>query len=753
MHFTQNPIGSDDQLDLQDNAISFDYAMNSPAALWQDRFGKQHKTVQQALKDVGFKPAGFDFVSGGTLGLGDRDKCVFYPTDGYWYSWNGKLPYVVPVNSSPTPGGKKGWGVVTRDERVVAREALRRTYLEAGLNLVEGSFEAGGTLVNANDVLLQERTGKVFSYSGTYPHTVAAGDTPISAGWSASSELTLRMGLAGSDGATFNLSTTATSFGIPFASFAVWSSGATSDTEKYWWYDNKVWQSNSAGHVLESSPSFSTAHIVPVDGVYLPEHFGAVPGQDCTTAFLRCYQKTGVITLTQGALPYKLGALEFPSKVAIRAIGAPVIEMLQGDGLTPALWFKGDDSYLDPAITIDCATTTRTVVRVDASRVTAHCRVKNQRSVSGSANTTCGLHLATGNRFRGSIHYVDAANAGHPNESVPRAVSIDSVFGKYQLDYMHLENNDSGGLVTTGGDGVIGQIICRNITDQCIYSIPALSGNGAQIKVGEINIDAGEEGVVAGGKSIIDIGHINISSRSGFVLGVQDLTGCLNVGTISFLSTSVGGVVEAPTVTGILRTRSGNTSSPGKVFIGGVYGTAKLGATFGVIAGTLGQISIGQSDVLFVYDAAFANTTSQFMNLSGCQRYSVRNFKMTIYDKDDVLTAASIFTVSLPVSPLATSDWSDVEYYVNTSTNAVSAAQVRVAGLDHANVQAKGVRWQHNVGPYGREATCGPKDSITGVPTIGYWPVNTDLILTGKTAAPFRARVTAAGTPGTWVSY
>lgn len=163
MRFTQNPIGSDDQLDLQDNAISFDYAMNSPAALWEDRFGKQHKTVQQALKDVGFKPAGFDFVSGGTLGLGDRDKCVFYPTDGYWYSWNGKLPYVVPANSSPTPGGKKGWGVVTRDERVIAREALRRTYLAAGYNLVDGSFEQGGKLVNSADALVHEASGKVYT--------------------------------------------------------------------------------------------------------------------------------------------------------------------------------------------------------------------------------------------------------------------------------------------------------------------------------------------------------------------------------------------------------------------------------------------------------------------------------------------------------------------------------------------------------------------------------------------------------------
>ena len=200
MHFTQNPIGSDDQLDLQDNAISFDYAMNSPAALWQDRFGKQHKTVQQALKDVGFKPAGFDFVSGGALGIGDRDKCVFYPTDGYWYSWNGTLPYVVPGNSSPTPGGKKGWGVVTRDERVIAREALSRTYLEAGLNLVEGSFEQGAVISSTTDVVLHEKTGKC--YSGPVGE-VPKGTNPLSGGFVDKSLSTLLEKIVSIDAASF----------------------------------------------------------------------------------------------------------------------------------------------------------------------------------------------------------------------------------------------------------------------------------------------------------------------------------------------------------------------------------------------------------------------------------------------------------------------------------------------------------------------------------------------------------------------
>ncbi|MGL4305915.1 MAG: phage tailspike protein [Mycobacteriaceae bacterium] len=44
-----------------------------------------------------------------------------------------------------------------------SREALRRSYAEAGFNLVPGSFELGGTLANINDVLLQSTTGRGFT--------------------------------------------------------------------------------------------------------------------------------------------------------------------------------------------------------------------------------------------------------------------------------------------------------------------------------------------------------------------------------------------------------------------------------------------------------------------------------------------------------------------------------------------------------------------------------------------------------------
>lgn len=60
------------------------------------------------------------------------------------------------------------------------REALRRSYAEAGYNLVEGSFETGGILTNENDVLLHEKTGK--AYSGP-AGPVAAGTDPTSGGF------------------------------------------------------------------------------------------------------------------------------------------------------------------------------------------------------------------------------------------------------------------------------------------------------------------------------------------------------------------------------------------------------------------------------------------------------------------------------------------------------------------------------------------------------------------------------------------
>ena len=63
------------------------------------------------------------------------------------------------------------------------REALRRSYAEAGYTLVAGSFEQGGVLSNVTDVLLHEVSGKAYSGSGLFPQTVVAWTNPTSSGY------------------------------------------------------------------------------------------------------------------------------------------------------------------------------------------------------------------------------------------------------------------------------------------------------------------------------------------------------------------------------------------------------------------------------------------------------------------------------------------------------------------------------------------------------------------------------------------
>ena len=92
------------------------------------------------------------------------------------------------------------------DSKVISREALRRTYAEAGYNLVDGSFEEGGTLTAATDVLLQKSTGAVYSWTGAYPvggYVVAPGTDPTAVtGYVPRTDVVLRGELASKSGSS-----------------------------------------------------------------------------------------------------------------------------------------------------------------------------------------------------------------------------------------------------------------------------------------------------------------------------------------------------------------------------------------------------------------------------------------------------------------------------------------------------------------------------------------------------------------------
>lgn len=150
--------------------------------------GQVRPTYNAVMANLGYTRVG-TFASGGTL-LNGRQTLLWDVADGgdgQEYGWSGVFPLagkVVPSGSTPlTTGGIAVGAWMSRFDpelRIQVRESLRRSYAEAGYSLVDGSFEAGGTLVNTNDVLLQEGTGKAFSGPAG---VVAAGTNPASGGF------------------------------------------------------------------------------------------------------------------------------------------------------------------------------------------------------------------------------------------------------------------------------------------------------------------------------------------------------------------------------------------------------------------------------------------------------------------------------------------------------------------------------------------------------------------------------------------
>lgn len=77
-----------------------DYAINQVT-------GQTQKTLPAVLRDAGFSPVSWDFSTGGTLTVNDRDKVVYDPVSKTWYSYTGTLPVVVPASFNPV--GNANW--------------------------------------------------------------------------------------------------------------------------------------------------------------------------------------------------------------------------------------------------------------------------------------------------------------------------------------------------------------------------------------------------------------------------------------------------------------------------------------------------------------------------------------------------------------------------------------------------------------------------------------------------------------------
>lgn len=103
-------------------------------------------------------------------------------TDGSWW-YAPSATSSNPITMGSTPVGDPLWKIYDFDAigKLEPRidEALRRSYAEAGYNVV-GTFQAGFTIVNANDVGIDEVTGKGFTGPAG---PVSAGTDPAGGGF------------------------------------------------------------------------------------------------------------------------------------------------------------------------------------------------------------------------------------------------------------------------------------------------------------------------------------------------------------------------------------------------------------------------------------------------------------------------------------------------------------------------------------------------------------------------------------------
>lgn len=127
-----------------------DYATNAVT-------GQTQKTLPAVLRDAGFSPVSWDFSTGGTLTVNDRDKVVYDPVSKTWYSYAGTLPVVVPSGFNPV--GNADWKPQTDPD---LRSDLAST---SGGGLIGNKQPGTGTVASTVAEQL-EQLKTLFDYGG-----------------------------------------------------------------------------------------------------------------------------------------------------------------------------------------------------------------------------------------------------------------------------------------------------------------------------------------------------------------------------------------------------------------------------------------------------------------------------------------------------------------------------------------------------------------------------------------------------------
>lgn len=167
-----------------------DYATNQVT-------GQTQKTLPAVLRGAGFSPVSWDFSTGGTLTVNDRDKVVYDPVSKTWYSYASTLPVTVPAEFNPV--GNADWkpqtdpnlrtdlasyDVLKGDALLAVQRtessAARRTQHQKNLDVL--NVKDFGAIGDGNDNPLSSRFASLSAAQAVYPFVTALTQTQDYAG-------------------------------------------------------------------------------------------------------------------------------------------------------------------------------------------------------------------------------------------------------------------------------------------------------------------------------------------------------------------------------------------------------------------------------------------------------------------------------------------------------------------------------------------------------------------------------------------
>ena len=476
-----------------------------------------------------------------------------------------------------------------------------------------------------------------------------------------------------------------------------------------------------------------------------------------STVFIQAMSDSaGYVGIPKTTIPFEIDNITSTVKTAFYATDGAAFVKARTPTIAgkPMVILGADGDSWAKEINIDVNNTSRSAVKTSADHQRADVVCKNISADLGSSAVTSALNISSGTDFLGSCHASEVYNSGHTNESVPRTISIDAGYGDYYLTRVQVRNANNlgtgGGIVAGGGDGVIDTIVGEGNKDNILYGV----GGDCSIDCKNLYTRDIEEGVVASGGSEISVGNWHHYGNASWLIGIDDCQR-LNIDNLTIHPDPRG---TAEIVSGVMRARSGNGSS-NVVRIGNLSGVGPHNQLIDCSVGTINYMTIESINYTYEYDLTHTGAVSQWLNLTACRGYNIKDFNIKIKDVNDIMSG-EVFQMQLPFASgnLAFKSYAKdikVTFVDSLESAATPAATLRISSADEPLVYTFGYDYQVNIGPYARETNNnnGNGQSVSAVPTVGNWKEGEDFAIKGATSAPFRARCTVTGTPGTWVTY